>query len=434
MPSLRRARDVVVGAVVVVLLALGGRFSRRAALRGACSALIADGTARLATRGRTPEIVAVARLTGLAAGIGIESPAWSRPLVAGAGAAAIAAEAPRDWRAATVGTGIGFAAASVTLRWWPVASREPARARRVRGSGTVPVGSDGAGLALVVNPNAGPAFSGNPADSFRDAFPAATVLETGDGDDVVELAREAAVSARVLGACGGDGTLNAVAGVALERGLPFFAAPGGTLNHFTRDIGLVTLDDAIDAVRSGRLAEIDVGVLDDRPFLNTASFGGYPELVEAREQLESRIGKWPALAWSLVRVLRGSNPCRVALDGVRRDVWMVFIGNCAYEPRGFAPTWRDRLDDEQLDLRLVDAAHPFSRTRLVLAVLTGTLARTRVYEQRLVDNFDVESFDGRVRLATDGETFEGSSRFTVAKASRRLRLVVPADEDSDRVP
>ena len=62
--------------------------------------------------------------------------------------------------------------------------------------------------------------------------------------------------------------------------------PGGTLNHFAREIGLATMDDAVAAVESGSAVGIDVGMIAGRPFLNTASFGSYVDLVDARERLE----------------------------------------------------------------------------------------------------------------------------------------------------
>ena len=42
--------------------------------------------------------------------------------------------------------------------------------------------------------------------------------------------------------------------------------------------------------------------------VNTASIGNYVDLVDAREKLEDRIGKWPAVLVALVKVLRESRP------------------------------------------------------------------------------------------------------------------------------
>jgi undecaprenyl-diphosphatase len=104
---------------------------------------------------------------------------------------------------------------------------------------------------------------------------------------------------------------------------------------------------------------------------------------------------------------------------------MVFIGNCRYHPAGFTPSWRERLDDGQLDVRIVDGTHPWSRTRLLLSVMTGRLARCGAYEQRFVRSMHVKSLEGRLRLARDGETFDGPEEFTIAKADDPLLVYVP---------
>jgi len=90
-----------------------------------------------------------------------------------------------------------------------------------------------------------------------------------------------------------------------------------------------------------------------------------------------------------------------------------------------APTWRERLDDGQLDVRVVDAGHPFGRTRLVLAAVTGTLRRSRVFETWPATAVHVRSGDGPLRLARDGETFDGTDEFDIAKAGERLAVFTP---------
>ena len=52
---------------------------------------------------------------------------------------------------------------------------------------------------------------------------------------------------------GGDGSLAAVAAVAIERDVPFVCIPFGTRNHFARDLGL-DRDDPL-----GALAAFDEG-------------------------------------------------------------------------------------------------------------------------------------------------------------------------------
>jgi undecaprenyl-diphosphatase len=129
---------------------------------------------------------------------------------------------------------------------------------------------------------------------------------------------------------------------------------------------------------------------------------------------------------ALFRVLRHASPVELEMDGRRRRVWMVFIGNCRYHPPGFAPSWRERLDDGQLDVRIVDGSRPWSRARLLLSVITGRLARCGAYEQRFVRSMHVKSLEGRLRLARDGETFDGPEELTICKADAPLLVYVPA--------
>jgi undecaprenyl-diphosphatase len=106
---------------------------------------------------------------------------------------------------------------------------------------------------------------------------------------------------------------------------------------------------------------------------------------------------------------------------------MIFFGNCRYHPSGFAPSWRERLDDGQIDVRVVEGNQPLARVRLVAAVMTGRLGRSRVYTQRQAREVRVRSGQGPMRLARDGETFDGSAEFVVAKDGRTLPVYVGAD-------
>jgi undecaprenyl-diphosphatase len=127
---------------------------------------------------------------------------------------------------------------------------------------------------------------------------------------------------------------------------------------------------------------------------------------------------------ALARILRSSDPIEVDVDGVHRRLWLLFAGNCVYSPPGFAPSWRDRLDDGLLDLRLIDATRPYARSRLIVAVLTGRLAKTPVFEARTATSVRVRSLAEGVRLARDGEVGEPVPGFALTKAGH-LRVYRP---------
>ena len=141
---------------------------------------------------------------------------------------------------------------------------------------------------LIVNPSSG--TDSPTAEELRDAARARGVevrfLE--DGDDLQELAREA--RADVLGMAGGDGSLAAVAEVAIEQDVPFVCIPFGTRNHFARDLGLDRNDPlaALVAFDDGVERRVDVARANDRLFLNNVSLGLYAELVHRREKHRRR--------------------------------------------------------------------------------------------------------------------------------------------------
>lgn len=326
------------------------------------------------------------------------------------------------------GAAVGASIALATARVWPRIDTDAATARpAARGHHTSTLPAAGEGLVIVANTDSGSEANDELLTEIADRFPDAQVRTVEDPSRLLDELDRAADEADALGIVGGDGTIGAAAAVALEHDVPLAVFPGGTLNHFARDLGIDSVADTIGAIASGTIAEVDAATIDGRAFLNTASFGTYSTFVTIRERLEPRLGKWPAMFIALARVLRTAEPYRVELDERMTRAWMVFIGNCAYEPPGFVPATRRRLDDGQFDLRFVDGGIPFARSRLIVAVLTGQLARSRVYVRRLTPTLTVSTPEVGPTLAADGETFAGSDTFTITKHQSPLRVYVPGN-------
>lgn len=365
--------------------------------------------------------------TALSIAAAAEFPLAVGPILA-VGAASVGARDLPTSATVTRGVLIGGASGLMTLKIWPRVAQAQAAAVVVRDVVDVLESVDGDGLTIVVNPSSGPGSGDDSLAALGDALPAAEIIQLGPDDDLEKVLGEAAQRSRVLGVMGGDGTINAGASAAMAHGRPLAVVPGGTLNHFARDLGIETTDDAIAAIRTGDVVQIDVGLIDGHPFLNTASFGTYSEFVEARERHERRLGKWPAVVVALVMTLREGRPTTAVIDGTARDVWMIFFGNCAYDPPGFAPATRGRLDDGSFDVRIVDGGHPWARTRLVAAVLLGRLAKSRVYQRWTAASIAVDTNESTSNLATDGEIFDGAGSFVVEKSPTRLLVIAPQQE------
>lgn len=313
-----------------------------------------------------------------------------------------------------IGTGVGLA----TRHWWPLHDDIPARSAH---DAHAPEMVDGEDMLVLVNPGSG-VQGQDPTEDARYAWPKAEILYPDPDRDLraqLEAEIDARGTVRALGVAGGDGTVAAVASVAAERDLPLALIPAGTLNHFARDIGIRSMPDADAATEVGNAVGIDLGEVGvegpDGPahrwFVNTASLGGYPEMVRLREKLQEKHPKWPSAAIALTRTLRNAKPLTVRLNGKLTQVWLLFVGNGTYAPKGFAPSRRPALDTGLLDVRYLRADLPYSRARFLLAMVTRSLAASHVYQELDVAELDVELLDGHRRVATDGEVGPLGNRF-----------------------
>jgi diacylglycerol kinase family enzyme/membrane-associated phospholipid phosphatase len=458
MPRLSRLADhgVLWTGLAFGLWATGDRRARRAAWRGIGSLLAASAIANIAGKGltarsrpeirvpparrlpRTPRTTSfpsghAAAAAAFATGVALEKPGLAIPVVVlaaavGASRVLTGVHYPSDVLA---GFTVGTAAGAATLRWWPRRPSAPAAALRPQHA--APVASAGENVALVINMSAGTASS-RLVGRLRAELPRAVIIETSAGQALTDQLRGAASKARVLGVAGGDGTVSTACAVAVEAGLPLLVIPAGTFNHFAGDLGVWSVEDALAALRAGEAVLVDIGVAGQRPFINTSSTGIYVDLVHARRRLEPALGRQVAAVVALIQVLRRGRPHELILDGRPLRLWLYFAGNCRYEPTGTAPAYRPDLCDGYLDIRVVEA-RLLARSRLVAAVLTGTVRRCRVYGEWRATQVTVASADGvPVWLSVDGEVAAVEPGFTQAKRPHGLLVYRPAGNAAAGMP
>lgn len=258
---------------------------------------------------------------------------------------------------------------------------------------------------LVINPRSG---SGEPtAEELRDEARSRGV-EThllGPNDDPGEVARGAPDGP--LGMAGGDGSLVAVAQVAIDRDLPFVVVPFGTRNHFARDIGL-DRDDPLAALEAfeGREQRVDVGRVNDRLFLNNVSLGVYARLVHRREGHRRRRNTFARLR-ALGLLLRRPGSLGVTIDGRPAHARIVLVANNDYELDLFSIGERDRVDEGKLHLYV---AH-------------GWLPRS--WEEQSGATFTIDARAGRLGAAVDGEPEELETPLEFQIEPAALRVLVP---------
>jgi diacylglycerol kinase family enzyme len=187
-------------------------------------------------------------------------------------------------------------------------------------------------------------------------------------------------------------------------------------------------------VLQGRVAEVDIGEVNGRPFLNNSSLGLYPDIVHERKRQQARLGrgKWLAFVWATLAALRrySFHTVRLQADGreVVRDTPFVFVGNNDYDLAGIDIGARHCLDSGEL---CVWVAHHTGRLGLLwfaLLALLGQLHRVHGLDHLRTTELAIDSHAPRLRVSTDGEEFELDTplRYRLRPRALRVRVSAPA--------
>ena len=256
-------------------------------------------------------------------------------------------------------------------------------------------------------------------------------------DDLPALARERAESgAPALGMAGGDGSLAAVAGEALEHDVPFVCVPFGTRNHFARDLGLDCDDpvSVLDAFRGREERRVDVGVVDGRVFLNNVSLGLYASLVhdpahETKNRLAAALRMIPAAFG------RSRRPLNLTLDVDGRSEWrsalVLLVANNDYALDAISDLGeRTRLDEGCLHAYVVEAVGSWRLVGLFARALSGRIGPTEGWVEWTSKRFEVTAKRSRIHVAIDGEPDVLTPPLVFEIRPRALRVLIPAGTNS----
>jgi diacylglycerol kinase family enzyme len=230
---------------------------------------------------------------------------------------------------------------------------------------------------------------------------------------------------------GGDGSLAAVATVAIERDLPFVPVPFGTRNHFARDVGF-DRDDPFAALTAfaGPERVVDVGAVDGRIFLNNVSLGVYASFVHDPERkTRNRLMAFLRMAPAALGRSRRPLDLSFELEGrrERHQALVVLVGNNDYRIESMSELGaRQRLDEGLLHAYVVEAATRTTLLGLLFRAAAGKAEEAEAFTEWAAPRFSVESRHRRLHAAIDGEpaVLESPLRFEIRP--RALRVLLPA--------
>jgi len=234
---------------------------------------------------------------------------------------------------------------------------------------------------------------------------------------------------------GGDGTIATAASELLNTQAELAILPGGTLNHFARDLGVSTeAAEALKLAVEGTCRGVDIGVVNGRVFLNTSSVGAYVRFVRIRERLETRFGYRIASTLAALRILFQLRSFAVELevDGKPRiyRTPLVFIGVGERELQ--LPSLGSRVRDGRRGLHVMVVRGRSSARLLALALAAVARGVEAVARTPELDSFLVDRCRVTVRrptsVAIDGELVAMHEALEYELRRDALHVVCPPPE------
>jgi diacylglycerol kinase family enzyme len=270
--------------------------------------------------------------------------------------------------------------------------------------------------------------------AFHSAGLTPTFVEV-DGGPGIDAALKQHPSGTVV-AAGGDGTVSAVAGRLAGTGAVLGVIPGGTLNHFAKDLQIPQdFGQAVEVIRAGHVAALDIAAVNGHPFINNSSLGIYPEVVRTREEIRRRgFHKWAAMFVAAIATLRRLPFHRVRLDvdgrSIRRATPFVFVGNNVYELEGLRMGSRNRIDEGQLCVCVAQRMGGFALVRMAFRALAGKLRKSGGLDVLLTRELWIDTRPRTQPVSLDGEVVRLRAPLHYVLKPGALRVIVPGERNS----
>jgi YegS/Rv2252/BmrU family lipid kinase len=262
-------------------------------------------------------------------------------------------------------------------------------------------------------------------------------LTTAPGDARRFASEAAAAGAEIVLAIGGDGTANEIAWGLLGTSTALGLVPMGSGNGLARTLGIpLKPDRALATLADAVPRAMDVGMINERPFLNVAGAGFDAQVGLDFHEHGRRGGRRGVFTYVWLSVLRTMK--------YSAEAWVLDAGAQKFEGRAYIVAFVNgrqygggavlvpgaRLDDGLLDIVVIEDAPALELAWNAQRLFFGTLGQYRRY-RHMASPAAVLSATGTVPYHRDGEPESTSGRLEASVLPRALRILVPRATASD---
>lgn len=260
------------------------------------------------------------------------------------------------------------------------------------------------------------------------------VIITKKGKDISSYANEAVkAGADVIGISGGDGSIGAVAKVAIDHNLPIVVLPGGTRCHFAKDLGLEPklITQSLDGFY-GQERLVDVGDINGRIFLNNASFGIYADIINHSDYRENKIKVSREVLQSIIAGDKDLYDLKIKHKEINiNEAVQILVGVNKYETFNlFNLGHRQELDSGELQITAITKLNRkimkkllsvFSNNHQILNQKSSGIYQWS--DNEVIINSKVD----KINVGVDGESETYKTPVKINVRSKALRIFVPND-------
>lgn len=234
-------------------------------------------------------------------------------------------------------------------------------------------------------------------------------------EDITRLSKEAlADGVDIIAGGGGDGTINEIANAIAESDVALGILPIGSGNDSLTSIkGDISVDEAIRDILANDPIPMDIGIVNDKYFVNVVGIGLDAEVnfeTQQRKKLVKSIGPTLSYLISAVSVILKFQPKRIRIsidEGEEKEyeVAMATIGNGDTCGAGFRLTPKAIMNDGKLDLSLVEKAGRLRALTKISTLYKGKHLGMKEVHYHQFERLKIKSLSGDLITQVDGEVF-----------------------------